>query len=395
IGALVFGDLTDRFGRKKLFTVTVGVYLVATIATGLSWDFWSFAIFRAITGAGIGGEYAAINSAIQEFVPARYRGRTDLAVNGSFWVGAAIGALGSVVVLDPAIVPLEWGWRLAFIIGGALALGVVFLRRFVPESPRWLMTHSRAAEAEVIVEQIERRVGPALKTDVPRIALMHREHASLGELIGVLLRVYPKRTVLGLTLMATQAFCYNAIFFTYALILTTFYQVPGSSVGWFILPFAAGNFLGPLLLGPLFDTLGRKTMITATYGLSGILLAISGYAFAQEWVGAVTQTIAWSVIFFFASAGASAAYLTVGEAFPLELRARTIAIFYAFGTALGGIAGPAVFGALIETGSREQILVGYLFGGALMVLAALVEMALGVAAEGKPLEEVATPLSRA
>jgi MFS family permease len=392
LGALVFGDLTDRFGRKRLFTVTVGVYLVATIATGLSWDFWSFAFFRALTGAGIGGEYAAINSAIQEFVPARYRGRTDLAVNGSFWVGAALGALGSLFFLDPNLIAPEYGWRLAFIVGGLLALAIIFLRRYVPESPRWLMTHGRPDEANRIMGEIETHAPPHAE-EAARLPLMHRAHASLLELAGVLFATYPKRTVLCLTLMATQAFCYNAIFFTYALILTTFFAVPGGSVGWFILPFAAGNFLGPLLLGPLFDTLGRRTMIAATYGLAGVLLALSGYAFAQSWFGAVAQTIAWSVIFFFASAGASAAYLTVGEAFPLELRARAIAIFYAFGTALGGIAGPAVFGALIDTGSRANILWGYLFGGGLMVLAALVELAIGIAAERKPLEEVAAPLS--
>jgi MFS family permease len=393
-GALVFGDLTDRFGRKTLFTVTLGVYLLATIATGLSWDFWSFAFFRALTGAGIGGEYAAINSAIQEFVPARYRGRTDLAVNGSFWVGAAAGALGSVVVLDPALVPQSLGWRLAFVIGGVLAIGIIFLRRFVPESPRWLMTHGQPEDAERIVAEIERTLPNPIAERAPKLMLNLRGHATALELIGALLQTYPRRTVLGLTLMATQAFCYNAIFFTYALILTTFYRVPGGEVGWFILPFAAGNFLGPLLLGPLFDTIGRKVMITATYALAGVLLALSGFAFSHAWLGAQGQTIAWSVIFFFASAGASAAYLTVGESFPLEVRARTIALFYAFGTALGGIAGPAVFGALIETGSRQEILYGYLFGGGLMVLAALVEIALGVAAEGKSLEEVAPPLAR-
>jgi MFS family permease len=393
IGALVFGDLTDRYGRKTLFSVTVGVYLIATIATGFSWNFWSFVIFRAITGAGIGGEYAAINSAIQEFVPARYRGRTDLAVNGSFWIGAAIGALGSVVVLDPALVPQNIGWRLAFVIGGALAIGIIFLRRYVPESPRWLMTHGKPEEAERVLETIEARVGVPLQTAPSRIALRHRAHATTSELIVSLFTTYPNRTVLGLTLMATQAFCYNAIFFTYALILTTFYRVPGSEVGWFILPFAAGNFLGPLLLGSLFDTLGRRTMIASTYGIAGVLLALSGYAFAEQWLGAVAQTIAWSIIFFFASAGASAAYLTVGEIFPLELRARTIAVFYAFGTALGGIAGPAVFGALIETGARQEILWGYLFGGALMVIAAIVELAIGVSAERLALEDVAPPLA--
>lgn len=399
LGALVFGRLTDTFGRRKLFTITVGVYLVATILTGFSWDFWSFVLFRFLTGAGIGGEYGAVNSAIQELIPARRRGYTDLAINGSFWVGAAIGAMGSLVVLNPDVVDQEWGWRLAFIIGGLLALIIVYIRRFIPESPRWLMTHGRPDEALAIVEAIEARIErdsgkplvPAAQ-DMPTLRFRHMRTSWLD--IGrTLVMRYPKRTALGVTLMATQAFCYNAIFFTYALILTKFYAVPPASIGWFILPFAAGNFLGPLLLGHFFDSVGRKPMIAGTYGLAGVLLCITGWMFAQGMLSAVSQTVAWTVIFFFASAGASAAYLTVGESFPLEIRAVTISLFYAFGTLLGGVAGPAVFGALIDSGERSQILWGYLLGGGLMILAAIVEMVLGVAAERRPLEEIARPLS--
>jgi MFS family permease len=398
IGALFFGWLTDRFGRKKLFTVTVGVYMIATIATGFSWDFWSFAFFRMLTGAGIGGEYAAINSAIQELIPARRRGFTDLAINGSFWVGAALGALGSVVVLDPALFSADVGWRLAFIIGGLLAVIVIFLRQWLPESPRWLMTHGRAREAEETIAAIEKRVcaqhGVELDhADLPRLNLYERGHTTFADVARSLFLHYRPRTVLGVTLMATQAFCYNAIFFTYALILTKFYGVASGEVGWFILPFALGNFLGPLLLGRFFDTIGRKVMISATYAISGTLMIVTGYLFAQGVLDATTQTAVWTVIFFFASAGASAAYLTVGESFPLEIRAMAIALFYAFGTAVGGIAGPALFGALIETGERSEILWGYVLGGGLMILAAIVEVRLGVAAERKPLEELAPPLS--
>jgi len=394
-GALLFGQLADQYGRRKLFLITVGVYLIATIATGFAWDFASFALFRALTGAGIGGEYSAINSAIQEFTPARLRGRVDLLVNGSYWIGAALGALGSLVVLDPALVPAEYGWRLAFIIGGALAGLVMFLRRFVPESPRWLLIHGRAAEAEAVMTAIEAWVAPHRRDSTPavQIRLLPRAGARLGDLVHSLFTKYPARTFLGLTLMATQAFCYNAIFFTYALVLTNFYRIDPGAIGWFILPFAAGNFAGPLLLGPLFDLWGRKPMIAASYGISGLLMALTGFLFARASLGAAAQTALWTVNFFFASAGASAAYLTVGESFPLEVRARAIAIFYAFGTALGGIGGPLLFGALIDTGTRGNILWGYLLGAALMLTGAAVEAWLGVPAEGRALEDVAAPLS--
>jgi MFS family permease len=397
LGALVFGRLTDTFGRRRLFTITVGVYLAATILTGFSWDFWSFLLFRFLTGAGIGGEYGAVNSAIQELIPARRRGYTDLAINGSFWVGAALGAMGSLVVLDPEIIDQAWGWRLAFIIGGTLALIVIYIRRYIPESPRWLMTHGHPQEAEAVVAAIEadiERRGTTLSAvdSLPSLRLRPVRTSWLDIARSLVVR-HPKRTVLGVVLMATQAFCYNAIFFTYALVLTKFYGIAPASVGWFILPFAAGNFLGPLLLGHLFDSIGRKPMIALTYGLSGALLCLTGWAFAENMLSAVWQTVAWTVIFFFASAGASAAYLTVGESFPLETRAVTISLFYAFGTLLGGVGGPALFGALIETGERHHILWGYLLGGGLMLLAAVVELFLGVAAERKPLEEVTPPLS--
>ncbi|HEY8617914.1 MFS transporter [Phenylobacterium sp.] len=400
VGALLFGRLTDTFGRRRLFTVTVLVYLLATVATGFSWDFGSFLVFRFLTGAGIGGEYGAVNSAIQELIPARRRGYTDLAINGSFWVGAALGAVGSLVVLDPAVIDPEIGWRLAFVVGGLLALIVIWIRRYIPESPRWLMTHGRPEEAEAVVREIERRVErhtamPPIFAPPPTIRLVHRTRTSWGELGVALFRTYPRRTILGLVLMATQAFCYNAIFFTYALILTRFYDIPARNIGWFMLPFALGNFTGPLLLGRLFDSVGRKPMIAGTYALAGALLCLTGALFAQGALTAETQTLAWTVIFFFASAGASAAYLTVGELFPLELRALTISLFYAIGTLLGGVAGPWLFGALIDTGERGQILLGYLLGGGLMLLAAGVTLVLGVKAEKKPLEALAPPLSLA
>ena len=400
VGALFFGWLTDRLGRKKLFTVTVLIYLVATIASGFAWDFWSFALFRFVTGMGIGGEYAAVNATIQELIPARKRGFTDLVINGSFWLGAALGALGAVVALNPAVIDPELGWRVAFVIGGIIGIAVLLLRRFIPESPRWLMTHGRPEEASDVVAAIEARVERETGQPLPPVPpgrLQLRRHGSGWFLpsLRVLAVQYRSRTVLGVALMGSQAFCYNAVLFTYALVLTKFYAVPSGQVGWFMLPFALGNFLGPLLLGRFFDTLGRKRMITATYALAGILMAAVGWMFAQGWLDATGQTLAWTVIFFFASAAASSAYLTVGETFPLEVRAVAISVFYAMGTAVGGIAGPVVFGHLIQTGSRDEVMIGYLIGGGLMVGAAVVEAVLGVDAERRSLEEVAPPLSMA
>jgi MFS family permease len=397
LGALFFGWLTDRMGRKKLFFITLIVYLLATAATAFSWNLWSFLLFRFITGAGIGGEYAAINSTIQELVPARVRGWTDLVINGSFWVGAALGALGSIVLLDPAVIDPEHGWRAAFLIGAALACIVFFMRLWLPESPRWLMTHGRAAEAEKIVADIEARLraeGHVIPdTPLPTVRLRSRSHTPLGDVVHTLLHVHRQRTFVALALMAAQAFFYNAIFFTYALVLTTFYGIPSEHVGWYILPFAAGNVLGPLLLGRLFDTIGRRPMIAFTYLMSGLLLALTGWLFAQGMLTAREQTFAWSVIFFFASAAASSAYLTVSETFPLEIRALAIALFYAIGTGIGGIVGPMLFGALIDTGSRTSLMGGYLLGAALMIVAAAVMWRWGVAAERKPLEQVARPLA--
>ncbi|HVY00463.1 MAG TPA: MFS transporter [Pseudorhodoplanes sp.] len=392
-GALFFGWLTDRLGRKKLFFMTLAVYLAATAATGLSWNVWSFALFRFFTGAGIGGEYAAINSTIQELVPARLRGWTDLAINGSFWAGAALGAAGSIVLLDPALVDPEIGWRLAFFIGAGLAVIVFFMRLWLPESPRWLMTHGRPLQAEDVVAGIEARIGSRPAGSLPRVRLRMRSHTPLREVAVTLFRVHRRRALVGFSLMAAQAFFYNAIFFTYALVLTDFYGIRPDQVGWYILPFALGNFLGPVTLGRLFDTIGRRTMIAFTYAASGLLLAFTGYLFMLGALGAFTQTLCWMVIFFFASAAASSAYLTVAETFPLEVRAFAIAIFYAVGTGIGGMLGPWLFGVLIESGSRASVFGGYALAALLMIAAALVAWRYGVAAERRPLEEVARPLA--
>ena len=398
LGALLFGWLTDRLGRKKLFFITLALYLVATAATAFSWNLASFCLFRFLTGAGIGGEYAAINSTIQELIPARYRGRTDLAINGSFWIGAAIGAAGSIVLIDPANFAPDIGWRLAFFIGAALGLVILVMRAWLPESPRWLVIHKRADEAELVIESIEQRFSPrdlASADAIPlaSIRLRSRSHTPLGEVMDSLFNAHRSRALVGLALMSSQAFFYNAIFFTYALVLTNFYAVPSASVGWYILPFALGNVLGPLVLGPLFDSIGRRQMISFTYALSGVLLLGCGVLFRLDLVDATQLTIGWSVTFFFASAAASSAYLTVSEIFPVEVRALAIAIFYAIGTGLGGALAPWLFGVLIATGSRASVFGGYVFGASLMLIAAAIAARWGVAAERKPLESIARPLS--
>ncbi len=397
IGAIGFGWLTDRIGRKKLFFITLALYLVATAATALSWNLASYTLFRFLTGAGIGGEYTAINSTIQELVPARYRGWTDLVINGSFWIGAAMGAVAAIVLLDPALIGPDLGWRLAYFSGAALGLVVFVMRLWIPESPRWLMIHGRPDEAHAIVADIERSVTGHVQDKPqkawPKIRLRMRSHTPLREVAHTLLTLYRTRSLVGLSLMTAQAFFYNAIFFTFALVLTDFFGIASNQVGWYILPFALGNFLGPLLLGRLFDTLGRRAMIAFTYGVSGVLLALSGYLFSIGMLSAQTQTIAWMVIFFFASPAASAAYLTVSETFPLEVRALAIALFYAVGTGVGGVAGPMLFGALIDTGSRDSVFAGYLLGSGLMIAAAAIGWRYGIAAERRPLESVARPLA--
>jgi MFS family permease len=399
LGALFFGWLTDRLGRRKLFFITLALYITATAATAFSFSLWSFLLFRFLTGMGIGGEYTAINSTIQEFTPARFRGWVDLTINGTFWIGAALGAVGSIVLLDATWVSQELGWRLCFGIGAVLGLIILLMRLWLPESPRWLLIHGQGEEARIIVEGIEDRLrqqGHDLSVPVgPPLRLHARDHTPLKEIFHTLFNVYRRRALVGLTLLTAQAFFYNAIFFTYALVLTEFYRVPSASIGWYVLPLALGNFCGPLLLGRLFDVVGRRVMISLTYAVSGVLLTITGYLFEQGILDVTQQAIAWMVIFFFASAAASSAYLTVAETFPLEIRALAIAVFYAFGTALGGIVGPTLFGQLIDTHERGPVFFGYLIGAVLMLLAAAVQAIWGVASEGKSLEEVARPLSQA
>jgi MFS family permease len=391
-GALSFGWLTDRYGRRKIFFITLGFYIAGVFLSACAWNFLSFALFRMLTGFGIGGEYAAVNSAIDELVPARLRGQLNLAINGTYWLGAALGAAATIFLLNTARFPIDIGWRLGFGIGGVLGLGVILLRNIVPESPRWLITHGYHREAEAAMDEIERRVGDRESTH-KTITLHPKKTFGFAIIFKIMLGRYRARSVLVLVLMAAQAFLYNALFFTYALVLVTFYHVPAAGAGVFLLPLAAGNFLGPVLLGRLFDTIGRRRMIAATYAIAGLLLAATGYLFAIGALDAATQTIAWVAIFFFASAAASAAYLTASEIFPLEMRAMAIALFYALGTALGGIAGPAVFGQLIGTGSRGSIFGGYAFAAALMLAAAGTAWRLGIDAQNRSLEDIAPPLS--
>ena len=397
VGALVCGHLTDRHGRAKLFFATLAIYLAGTLATAFTWDFSSMAVCRVITGFGIGGEYAAINSAIDELIPARVRGQVNLTINGSYWLGTALGSLATLVLLDPKFFPIDIGWRAGFFIGALLGFAVLFARRYVPESPRWLTIHGQHDKAMRIIADIEARVAGrhkmALAAADDVLIIQPRMQIGFRRIAQTLIRDYPRRALLGLVLIASQAFLYNAIFFTYALVLTRFYEVPPAETGLYLLPFALGNFAGPLLLGRWFDRFGRRTMIAGTYAISAILLWATGWLFARGALSAAEQTLLWCAIFFFASAAASSAYLTISEIFPLELRALAIALFYAVGTAIGGIAAPWLFGVLIGSGSRDAVSNGYAFGAMLMFVAAVVEAWLGVDAERKSLERIAAPLS--
>ncbi len=397
LGALVFGQLTDRFGRKKLFLLTLAVYTAATVLTAFSMNPTWYFIARFLTGAGIGGEYAAINSAIDELIPAAHRGRVDVAINGSFWVGAVAGSLLTIPLLDPSLVNPAWGWRIAFGLGAILAVGILVVRRNVPESPRWLFIHGREHEGEEIVRDIERTIsderGASLEPVDSTITIRQRRAIGMGEIARTVFTLYPRRTILCFSLFVGQAFLYNAFFFTYGDTLSTFFDV--KQTGYYLAIFAASNFAGALLLSPLFDRVGRVRMISGTYIVSGVLLAVAGVVLGD--LNAVTLTVFGAVIFFFASAGASAAYLTASEVFPMETRALCIAFFYAIGTAAGGIAGPLLFGKLIDAASADKditaIAMGYFIGAALMVAGGVVEVFLGVRAEGESLEDIATPLT--
>ncbi len=394
-GALLFSYLTDRQGRKKWFMITLALYLTATVLTAFSWDLASFMFFRFLTGAGIGGEYAAINSAIDELIPARRRGHTDLAINGSWWLGSAVGGLLTLALLNSSWFPEHLAWRACFVFGAVLGVGIALVRRLLPESPRWLMTHGRVQEAEAVVGGIEEQVsidhGDELPPAEGTIVLHPRPGATVATVARELFGSFPRRTALGVSLMVTQSFMYNAVSFTYPLLLTKYYGVPSSRIGLYVLPFALGNFLGPLLLGRYFDTIGRKPMITFTYAAAGILLGLTGYWFWQGAFTLATHMLAWSSIFFFASAGASAAYLTVSEVFPMEIRAMAIAFFFIVAQG-AGVAAPWLYGLLIQT-STASIFYGYLFGAAMMLLGAAAELWLGIKAEGRSLEQLAPPLS--
>ena len=400
LGALIFGQLTDRFGRKRLFIVTLAIYLVGTLLTAVSFSKgWFFAV-RFLTGMGIGGEYAAINSAIDELIPKHHRGRVDVSINGSYWLGGLGGSLLAVLMLDTNIFPADLGWRLSFVLGAVIGLAVLLVRRHVPESPRWLFIHGREREAEKIVADIEKRVEGETGEPLPDVegeplTVRQRRTIPLPTVIRSVVALYPRRTILGLSLFVGQAFIYNSILFGFANLLTLYFHTPSGNVPYFIAVFAAGNFAGALLLSPLFDIVGRKPMIAGTYLLSGVLLIITGLLFREHQLDDISFEACVCVVFFFASAGASAAYLTVSEVFPMETRALCIAVFYAIGTGLGGVIGPQVFSRLINSGSYDQVFIAFALGAVMMIIGGVAELILGISAERRSLEDIAKPLTAA
>jgi MFS family permease len=398
IGALVFGQMTDRFGRKRLFMVTLSIYLLGTVLTALSFSpTWFFAC-RFLTGMGIGGEYSAINSAIDELIPAKHRGRVDVSINGSYWLGGIGGSLLAVVMLNTAIFPVNVGWRLSFVLGAVIGLGVLLVRRNVPESPRWLFIHGREREAEKIVDEIEQQVGEETGEQLTEpegepLTVRQRRTIPLPMIFRSAISMYPRRTVLGLSLFIGQAFLYNSVLFGFGNLLSLYFHTPSGNVPYYLAVFAVGNFAGALLLSPLFDTVGRKPMIGGTYLLSGVLLIGTGLLFKAHDLNATTFTACCCVVFFFASAGASAAYLTVSEIFPMETRALCIAVFYAVGTGIGGVIGPQVFSRMINTESYEQVFLALSLGALMMILGGLAEIVFGVKAERASLEDITKPLT--
>ena len=396
VGALLFGWLTDRFGRKSIFSVTLGIYIIGVLLSAFSWDMRSFMVFRCLTGVGIGGEYAAINSAIDELIPARLRGRVDLIVNGSFWIGAGAGAGASLFLLSGNMMNIDLGWRLGFGVGGVLGLVMLLLRRWVPESPRWLVTHGKHGESQAVIAEIERRVmrctGASLEAVHESLMVYPRKVFGYRYVLRAMLGQYKMRSLLVLVMMVAQACLYNAVFFTYGMVLTKYEHVSATKVGLFILPIATGNFLGPLILGKYFDTIGRRRMIFSTYAMSGLLMLLVAGLFADGQLTALTQTLGWAAIFFFASAAASAAYLTASEVFPLETRATAIALFYAFGMIFAA-GTPWIFGKLIGAGGPVPVAIGYGFAAVLMLVAGFTALKIGVDCEGRSLESIAPPLS--
>ena len=400
LGAIIFGQLTDRFGRKKLFMITLSIYLLGTLLTALSFSPAWFFVVRFITGMGIGGEYSAINSAIDELIPANHRGRVDVSINGSYWLGGVGGALLAVVMLNTSIFPVDLGWRLSFVLGAIIGLAVLLVRRNVPESPRWLFIHGREQEAEEIVHQIEDEVEQESGKELPQpegepLVVHQRRSIPLSTIIRSVVTMYPRRTVLGLSLFIGQAFLYNSILFGFGNLLSLYFHAPSGNTPYYIAVFAAGNFAGALLLSPLFDIVGRKAMIAGTYLLSGALLIVIGLLFKGHQLDDISFTACICVVFFFASAGASAAYLTVSEIFPMETRALCIAVFYAVGTGIGGVIGPQIFSRLINTGSYVQVFYALALGGVMMIIGGLVELLFGIDAERRSLESIAKPLTAA
>ncbi len=398
LGAIVFGQLTDRFGRKRLFMVTLGIYLTGTVLTALTFSPGWFFACRFLTGMGIGGEYSAINSAIDELIPARRRGRVDVSINGSYWLGGIGGSLLAVFLLNTAIFPINVGWRLSFVLGAVIGLAVLLVRRNVPESPRWLFVHGREKEAEKIAKEIEEQVSESTGQQLSEpeeepLTVRQRKTIPLPLIIRSVVTLYPRRSILGLSLFIGQAFLYNSILFGFGNLLSLYFHTPSGNVPYYLAVFAVGNFAGALLLSPLFDTWGRKPMIAGTYILSGALLIVTGLLFKAHQLDDISFTACCCVVFFFASAGASAAYLTVSEVFPLETRALCIAVFYAIGTGIGGVIGPQVFSRMINTESYEQVFLALSLGAVMMILGGVAELVFGVKAEGESLENIAKPLT--
>ncbi len=403
-GSLFFGYLAGKWGRKRLFSVTLGVYCLSIIATAISINKYMFFACRYFTGVSVGGEYSSIFAAIDELIPPSIRGRADLIIDGTWHLGSTISSLLTYLTLNSFPEYQELTLRFLFILGVLLCLPVLYMRRNIPESPRWLLYRGKYKDALNIVGKIELKCkskrynsysedGEYVSLideyrDLKNIENTNLPEISFKEILYTLVCKHRIRFFYALILMASQAFFYNGIFYTYTLVLQNFYSITKESVGLYLIPLSCASFLGPIFFGNLFDSWSRRKMIALTFIGSGLLLTITSLNFLYTYYNFVVQQILWFFTFLVASPAASSAHLTVSEIFPIEMRSQAMAIFFSFGLGIGGVCSPYIFSSFVKYDNRNTIFISYMIAAVIMILAGIFGFFKGVDAENKPLEQI-------